>query len=71
MSGHATPQRVESRTVVAHDTSTLTPTATGGTELTYRAVSSVKRFAGLVAPLAAPARRLGDESETGLREAHG
>lgn len=64
--------RGENRTVSAHDTMTLNPTASGGTELTYRAEFAFKGVARLVAPLAAPAfRRLGNEAEKGLREALG
>lgn len=64
--------RGENRTVTAHDTMTLNPTASGGTELTYRAEFAFKGVARLVAPLAAPAfRRLGNEAEKGLREALG
>lgn len=64
--------RGENATVVAHDTMTLTPTSSGGTEVTYRAEFELKGAARLVAPLLAPAfRRLGDEAEVGLREALG
>lgn len=64
--------RGENATVVAHDTMTLTPTGSGGTEVTYRAEFAFKGAARLVAPLLAPAfRRLGDEAEVGLREALG
>lgn len=64
--------RGENATVVAHDTMTLTPTGSGGTEVTYRAEFELKGAARLVAPLLAPAfRRLGDEAEVGLREALG
>jgi uncharacterized protein YndB with AHSA1/START domain len=64
--------RGENETVVAHDTMSVTPTASGGTELTYRAVFEFKGMARLVAPLAAPAfKRLGDKAEEGLRAALG
>ena len=62
--------RGENKTVVAHDTMTLTPTGTGGTELTYRAEFDFKGLARWVAPLAAPAfRKLGNDAEEGLRKA--
>ncbi len=64
--------RGENETVVAHDTMSLAPSASGGTELTYRAVFEFKGMARLVAPLAAPAfKRLGDKAEEGLRAALG
>ena len=64
--------RGENETVVAHDTMSMTPSAAGGTELTYRAVFEFKGMARLVAPLAAPAfKRLGDKAEEGLRAALG
>ncbi len=62
--------RGENKTVVAHDTMTLTPTTDGGTELTYRAEFDFKGLARVVAPLTAPAlRKLGNDAERGLREA--
>lgn len=62
--------RGENRTVVAHDTMTLTPTTSGGTELTYRAEFAFKGAARFVSPLLAPAfKRLGDAAEEGLRDA--
>lgn len=64
--------RGENKTVVAHDTMTLTPTASGATELTYHARFDFKGVARLVAPLLAPAfKRLGDEAEKGLLAALG
>ena len=71
---HESPTRLklrgENKTVVAHDTMTLEPTASGGTELTYRAEFAFQGVARLVAPLASPAfKRLGDEAEEGLRQA--
>lgn len=61
--------RGENATVVAHDTMTLSGSAER-TTVTYRAAFEFKGIAKLVAPLLAPAlRRLGDEAETGLREA--
>lgn len=62
--------RGENKTVTAHDTMTLEPTATGGTELTYHAEFAFKGLSRLVAPLLAPAfKKLGDEAEQGLRDA--
>ena len=67
---HTLRLRGENKTVVAHDTMTLKPTATGGTELTYRAEFAFKGLARWLAPLAAPAfRKLGDDAEEGLRKA--
>ncbi len=61
--------RGENATVVALDTMTLSGSAER-TTVTYRAAFEFKGIAKLVAPLLAPAlRRLGDEAETGLREA--
>lgn len=61
--------RGENATVVAHDTMTLSGSAER-TTVTYRAAFEFKGIAKLFAPLLAPAlRRLGDEAETGLREA--
>ena len=62
--------RGENKTVVAHDTMTLTPNNAGGTELTYRAEFDFKGPARFVAPLLKPAlKRLGDGAEKGLRDA--
>ena len=62
--------RGENKTVVAHDTMSLSPTTSGGTELTYRARFDFKGPARLVAPLLSPAfKRLGDEAVKGLRDA--
>ncbi|HEX6148359.1 SRPBCC family protein [Nocardioides sp.] len=67
---HTFRLRGENKTVVAHDTMTLKPTSSGGTELTYRAEFTFKGLARLLAPLAAPAfRKLGDDAEEGLRKA--
>lgn len=67
---HTLRLRGENKTVVAHDTMTLKPTATGGTELTYRAEFAFTGLARWLAPLAAPAfRKLGDDAEEGLRKA--
>jgi len=64
--------RGENKTVVAHDTMSLTPTTGGGTQITYRATFTFKGLARLVAPLTAPAfRRLGDKAADGLRAALG
>lgn len=73
---HEPPQRLalraENRTVVAHDTMTLTPLAADCTEVTYRAVFTFKGWARLIAPFTAPAfRRLGDKAADGLRAALG
>lgn len=62
--------RGENQTVVAHDTMTFTPTATGGTTVNYRAHFELKGLAKLAGPFLAPAfKRLGDEAEDGLRTA--
>lgn len=62
--------RGENKSLVAHDTMTFAPTATGGTTVTYRAEFELKGLAKLAAPLLAPAfKRLGDEAEDGLRSA--
>jgi uncharacterized protein YndB with AHSA1/START domain len=62
--------RGENKTVVAHDTMSFAPTATGGTTVTYRAQFDLKGLAKLSAPFLAPAfKRLGDEAEDGLRAA--
>lgn len=67
---HRLRLRGENKTVVAHDTMSLTPTTSGGTTLTYRAEFAFKGLARLAAPLLAPAfKRLGDEAEKGLRDA--
>lgn len=64
--------RGENKTVESHDIMTLSPSASGGTELDYRAVFSFKGVARFVAPLLAPAlKRLGDEAEEGLHRALG
>ena len=64
--------RGENKALVAHDTMTLVPTTSGGTELTYRAEFAFKGLARLVAPLTAPAfRKLGDEAEAQLRKVLG
>jgi uncharacterized protein YndB with AHSA1/START domain len=62
--------RGENRSVVAHDTMTLSPIPTGGTELSYRAEFAFKGVARWVAPMLRPAlTRLGDAAEQGLRQA--
>ena len=64
--------RGENKTVVAHDTMTLTPAGPDATELTYHAQFDFKGAARFVAPLLAPAfKRLGDEAEKGLLAALG
>lgn len=60
--------RGENQTVVAHDTMILTPTAGGGTEVTYRAEFTFKGWARFAAPFTALAfRRLGDRAADRLR----
>lgn len=67
---HQLRLRGENKTVVAHDTMTLIPTADGGTELAYHAQFEFKGASRFLAPLLAPAfKRLGDEAEKGLRDA--
>ncbi|WP_028658975.1 SRPBCC family protein [Nocardioides insulae] len=62
--------RGENPTVRTQDTMTLSPTASGGTQLSYHAEFTFIGLARWVAPLLGPAfRRLGEESEKGLREA--
>ena len=62
--------RGENKTVVAVDTMTLTPTASGGTELHYSADFTFKGLARLATPFLAPAfKRLGDEAEKGILDA--
>jgi uncharacterized protein YndB with AHSA1/START domain len=69
---HRLRLRGENKTVVSNDIMTLQPTASGGTELTYRAEFEFKGAARFAAPLLAPAlKRLGDEAEEGLRRALG
>lgn len=64
--------RGENKTVVTHDTMTLRALPDGGTEITYRAEFAFQGIARLVSPLLSPAfKRLGDESEQGLRTALG
>jgi len=60
--------RGENKTVVAVDTMTLTPTATGGTAMTYTADFTFKGLAKLIAPFTTPAfKKLGDEAQASLR----
>lgn len=62
--------RGENSTLTAHDSISLAPASTGGTELTYEATFDFKGASRLIAPLLAPAfKRLGDEAEKGLRTA--
>ena len=65
--------RGENATVVAHDTMTFVRThgADGeGTTVTYHAAFEFKGVAKFVAPLLAPAlKKLGDEAESGMRDA--
>jgi Polyketide cyclase / dehydrase and lipid transport len=71
---HRAPREValrgENRTVVAHDTITLTEAGPGRVEITYRARFTFKGWTRLLGPLTAPAfRRLGDKAADGLRAA--
>lgn len=60
--------RGENKTVVAHDTMTFVPTATGGTSVRYVAEFDLKGMARMVAPLLTPAfTRLGDDASTQMR----
>lgn len=72
---HSEPLRLqlrgENKSVVAEDTMTLRPVP-GGTELTYQADFTFKRWLRWIAPLMSPAlKRLGDGAERGLRRALG
>lgn len=61
--------RGENATVVARDTMTFTPTASGGTTVRYQAEFELKGWARLVAPLLTPAFvRLGNAGATQMRE---
>lgn len=60
--------RGENKTVVAHDTMTFVPTATGGTSVRYVAEFDLKGMARMVAPLLTPAfTRLGDSASEQMR----
>jgi len=60
--------RGENKTVVAHDTMTFVPTATGGTSVRYVAEFELKGMAKMVAPLLTPAfTRLGDSASEQMR----
>lgn len=60
--------RGENKTVVAHDTMTFVPTATGGTSVRYVAEFELKGMAKMVAPLLTPAfTRLGDDASDQMR----
>ncbi|MEU4452720.1 SRPBCC family protein [Nocardioides sp. NPDC023903] len=60
--------RGENKTVVAHDTMTFVPTATGGTSVRYVAEFELKGMARMVAPLLTPAfTRLGDSASEQMR----
>lgn len=60
--------RGENKTVVAHDTMTFVPTATGGTSVRYVAEFELKGIARMVAPLLTPAfTRLGDSASKQMR----
>ena len=61
--------RGENSSVVAHDTMEIAPLGEGST-VTYTADFEFKGFGRFVAPLLRPAlKKLGDEAETGLRDA--
>ncbi len=61
--------RGENKTVVAHDTITVEPTATGS-QVHYRAEFDFQGITKFLAPLAAPAfAKLGNEAEKGMTEA--
>ena len=60
--------RGENKTVVAHDTMTFVPTATGGTSVRYVAEFDLKGMARMVTPLLTPAfTRLGDDASAQMR----
>ena len=62
--------RGENKTVVAHDTITVSEERPGTTRVDYRADFAFKGIARLTAPLLAPAfRKLGDDAERGLSRA--
>jgi carbon monoxide dehydrogenase subunit G len=61
--------RGENASVIAHDSMEIAPLGQGST-VTYTADFEFKGAGKLIAPLLKPAlRKLGDEAETGLREA--
>ena len=61
--------RGENKSVVAHDTMEIAPLGEGS-RVTYTADFEFKGLGRLVAPLLRPAlKKLGDEAETGLRDA--
>jgi uncharacterized protein YndB with AHSA1/START domain len=62
--------RGENKTLIAEDTMTFVATASGGTEVTYVAEFTFKGLAKVAAPfLGSTFQQLGDEAETGMREA--
>ena len=62
--------RGENSSVIANDTMEIEPGTGGGSRVTYTADFTFKGVGRFVAPLLAPAlRKLGDDAETGLREA--
>lgn len=66
--GRRVALRGENKTVVAHDTMTFVPTATGGTSVRYVAEFELKGMAKMVAPLLTPAfTRLGDSASEQMR----
>jgi len=61
--------RGENSSVIAHDTMEIAPSGQGSS-VTYTADFEFKGLGKVVAPLLKPAlKKLGDEAETGLREA--
>ena len=55
------------KTVISQDTVTITPTATGGTEVEYRADMTFQGVAGVISPLLAPfLKKLADDTQDQL-----
>jgi carbon monoxide dehydrogenase subunit G len=62
--------RGENKSVVAHDTITVSEDSPGTTRVDYRAEFNLKGLSKLAAPLLAPAfHKLGNDSEQGLSQA--
>jgi uncharacterized protein YndB with AHSA1/START domain len=56
------------KTVISQDTVTITPTATGGTTVEYRADMTFNGVAGVISPLLTPfLKKLADDTEAQLR----
>jgi carbon monoxide dehydrogenase subunit G len=69
VSGKRIQLRGENKTVIAVDTLTFRPVASG-TEVTYAAEFTFKGLSRIAAPLLKPAfERLGNEAEAGMRKA--